>query len=287
MLWNEIEAKARMLNTSNTMVFREEIQKTILTAMSLKGCFNTLVFQGGTALRLLYGNPRFSEDIGLVHNYLEVSEEQSTDVPRSVLASSLQSVKRTVQDTFPFINQAEIKIQKDDPDLQRCALITRLNDVEKSLRIHIELAAIPSYHNEPRILNFPPINPAIRVENTDEILADKICALALRPYLKGRDLWDIYYLLHDLSIAIDWGLVRKKIRDYRSELSGHEEILEQGLERAHERIKKDGFSTLKYEMERFLPQQVLELYRPSFDSILEAVIGVITKHDVNSGRDLI
>ncbi len=55
-----------MLGIHSRMVFREEMQKVVLTAMALQGCFNNLVFQGGTALRLFHGNPRFSEDIDLV-----------------------------------------------------------------------------------------------------------------------------------------------------------------------------------------------------------------------------
>lgn len=276
MIWDEIEATAKMLGTNRKMVLREEIQKAVLTALALQGCFNTIVFQGGTALRLFHGNPRFSEDIDLVLNHTKESSEMKGDVLRTVLASSLPGVERSVKDTFPFITEVEFRTQKNNPDLLRYILMTRSDNPEHSLRIHIELAAIPSYRNTPRILNFPPVNPAIRVEDTVEILADKVCALALRPYLKGRDLWDIHYLADQRSITVDWDLVRKKVVDYGGEVSGAEEVLEHGLEKAQKKIRMIGGSTMETEMGRFLPPQVLELYRPSFDSILGDVLGIIT-----------
>ena len=66
MLWDEIIEKTDRLGVPRKRVFQEEMQKAVLTALAIKGCFNNLVFQGGSALRLFYGNPRFSEDIDLV-----------------------------------------------------------------------------------------------------------------------------------------------------------------------------------------------------------------------------
>lgn len=266
-----------MLGAHNKMVFREEMQKAILTSLALKGCFNDIVFQGGTALRLFYGNPRFSEDIDLVLHQPKKLSERNDGVRNTDLASILHGTKQNIRDTFPFINEVDIRTQKNDPGLQRYILKTHWDNPEHSLRIHIELAAIPSYRNSPRILNFPPVSPAVRVEYTDEILANKICALALRPYLKGRDLWDIYYLIHDLSVKSDWGLVRKKVSDYSKQNYGFEELLVDGLGRAGEKIRLNGESTLRNEMERFMPNHVIELYRSSLDSILRTVIEVISE----------
>lgn len=320
MLWNEIEDTSGMLGVHRKMVFREEMQKVVLTSLALQGCFNDIVFQGGTALRFFHGNPRFSEDIDLVldqpgtrrgmddNKLTDVPAHVPADVLTDVLIRALPGIKQSVRDTFPFINEVGIRTQKNDRDLQRHILMTRSDNPEHTLRVHIELAAIPSYRNQPRILNFPPVNPAVRVEDIDEILADKMCALALRPYLKGRDLWDIHYLIHDRAVTVDWDLVLKKVGDYKAEVSehgevsdrgkvltrggvseqgetsNHWEILTQGLDGAGEKIRTEGSSTLRNEMERFLPSNVLESYRSSFDSILETVIKVIREHDAVPGE---
>jgi len=314
MLWNEIEGMARTLGIHSKMVFREEMQKAVLTALALQGCFNDIVFQGGTALRLFHGNPRFSEDLDFVFNQPNTQRERKDHELTDVLLKPLPGIKQTVGDTFPFLTGVEIRTQKSDLDFQRFVLTARSGNPEHTLRVHIELAAIPSYRNQPRILNYPPINPAVSVEDIDEILADKVCALALRPYLKGRDLWDIHFLVNDRAVTIDWDLVLKKLGDYRTDVSdrgevinrGTEsdrgeasergggldqrdaldpwEILSQGLDKAVERIRTEGHSTLGNEMERFLPFNVLESYRSSFASILETVIKVISEHDADPGE---
>ena len=262
-LWNEIIDKSDGMGARRRQVFAEEMQKTVLTAMALRGCFDSIVFQGGTALRLFHGNPRFSEDIDLV---------LVEGVGTFSLAHHMPHVGRYAQDTFPFLDSVETRAQRDDTELQRHVLRTLSEDHEQIVRVHIELASVPSHRNGPRILDFPPIQPAIRVEDTVEILADKVCALAFRPYLKGRDLWDIHYLTEERSIKIEWELVRRKAGDYGESASA----LIEGLERAGERIREDGMSTLESELVRFLPPQVLENYLPSFGSILGTVLGIIS-----------
>jgi predicted nucleotidyltransferase component of viral defense system len=277
MLWNEIENKAKRLGTQENMVYREEAQKAILTALALKDCFNTMVFQGGTALRIFHGNPRFSEDIDLVlHLPTDQGEVGHLGGPGNDLCDFLSGVEQTLYNDFPFIEQAEVKTQKKESELQRYILVARSNNPEHSLRIHMELAAIPSYRNQPRILDYPPVYPAVRVENMDEILADKLCALALRPYLKGRDLWDIYFLKQERSVKLDWSLVHQKVEDYNKLGPGQLKSLEEGLETAREAIRNEGDSTLRSEMKRFLPRQLLESYESSFKSILDTVLEIIS-----------
>ncbi len=170
MLWSEIEAFARRLGTQTTLVLREEVQKAILSALAQKGCFERVVFQGGTALRLFHGNPRLSEDIDLV---IDGSDSEIAEGMEFDLAGYLPGIEHLVLDTFPFINTAEIKTQKHDNDLQRYILVINSNYLERKLRIHIELAAIPSYRNRPMILDFPPFHPAVRVEEVDDLLSAK------------------------------------------------------------------------------------------------------------------
>ncbi|MHA1665337.1 MAG: nucleotidyl transferase AbiEii/AbiGii toxin family protein [Candidatus Njordarchaeales archaeon] len=66
MIWEEITAKSEKLGMTVNQVFQDEIQKTVLTSLSHSEVFNHIVFQGGTALRVFYGSPRFSEDLDLV-----------------------------------------------------------------------------------------------------------------------------------------------------------------------------------------------------------------------------
>ncbi len=222
-------------------VFQEEVQKAVLTSLSRGEAFNHLVFQGGTALRLFYGNPRFSEDLDFV-----LRQNKTFD-----LTENISTVQAFVEDAFPFIEKASISIQRNDNHMQRLILKISGKPVQR-IRVHLELAYVPSYHNRPKILDYPPINPVVRVEEVHEILADKLTALGNRPYLKGRDIWDIYFLTAEKNISIPWDLVFQKAKDYGTEPSN----LKKNILKASERLEKEGLSILHSEMLRFLPKKI-------------------------------
>ena len=270
MLWEEILDKAKMIGTPVNNIFQEEMQKAVLTALSQRGCFVHIVFQGGTALKLFYGNPRFSEDIDLVFK---------KGVKKYELSGHISSIERFCFHSFPFLNSVKISKQKKEKELQRFILQSTSDEPNQRLRLHVELVSVPSYQNEPRILDFPPINPAVRVEDASEILSDKICAVALRPYLKGRDLWDIYFLTKERSVELQWELVEKKVKDYHQQVSK----LDRKLRNAEKRINKDGRSILENELKRFLPKNTIAQYRSSFKPILDAVVELISERDEHSG----
>ena len=261
--WNEIEYKARMLNARVKSVFQEEVQKAILTSLSRKGCFDDIVFHGGTALRLFHGNPRFSEDIDLVlkegNDYFDLSKY-------------MVYVERTCLDTFPFLQDVNVRVQKSEHELQRYILKAISEDSRQNVRIHIEIADVPSHQNSPKILNFPPFQPAVRVEDEGEILADKVRALGYRPFLKGRDLWDIYFLNSERSVELDRDLVVRKIDDYNENV----DEIEVRYEKIKKKIQEDGLSILSNEMDRFLPKQVLDSYKPIYNKVLISVIELIS-----------
>jgi predicted nucleotidyltransferase component of viral defense system len=257
MLWDEIIENSKRQHIDPKQLLREQLQKTILTSFSQKGYFNTLVFQGGTALRLCYDNPRFSEDL----DFFLKNKEKTVKI-------SWAPFKKLIFDTFPFLETVNIQSQKSSDQLQRHVLTTMgLNPSQKS-RIHIEIAKIPSYENHPKILSYPPFNPAIQVETKEEILADKLTAFGCRAYIKGRDLWDIYFLTQEKNKTASWKLVRKKIKDYNV---SKQEYLTQ-LDQRISGLEKNGEELLRFELQRFLPQTIYDHYKPNFSKIIQTVI---------------
>jgi len=261
MLWEEIQNISKNRAETIQQTFQEHLQKTILTYLSKKTAFNHIVFQGGTALRIFYNNPRFSEDLDFV---LKNSKEKYD------LSKNTQTIKNHIKNTYPFLEETTTKSQKTNTKIQRTIIKTISQNPHQKIQIHIELAQIPSYKNQPRILNFPPFNPAITVEKPMEILADKITALGLREYIKGRDLWDIYYLTVEHKIKIDSKLVSQKIKDYEYTKEQYFEKLRitKGL------LKEKGKNVLENEMKRFLPKSLLDQYQGQFGTINEHVINI-------------
>jgi len=254
MTWEEIIENGNMKGMKAHQAFQEVVQKAILTSLSHEEAFNYIVFQGGTSLRFFYGNPRFSEDLDFVLRHEKNRYDLTKKIPK---------IQRFVSDVFPFLDNVITNIQKNDEYMQRLVFRTVSNVPEQKIRIHIELAYVPSYNNQPRILDYQPLNPAIRVEDQSEILADKITALGRRSYQKGRDIWDIYFLTVEKQISIPWNLVFQKAKDYGDK----PQVFKERLLLASKQVRKKGPSILTNELSRFLPEPLHDQYSEIFDKI--------------------
>ena len=262
MQWNEILKESKLTGFSPSQIFQEQMQKAALTSMSRKNVFRNLVFQGGTALRIFYNNPRFSEDL----DFALIKDAEPFDISKALSNST-----RFISSVFPFIQQVKGRIQKQDDLLQRYVLTTQSTMAEQRIRLHIEVAMIPSYHHELRILSFPPLQPVVRVETREEILADKLLALGSRSYLKGRDLWDIYFLTKEQELSVDWELVWTKAADYQQKT----QQVKKGLQKSVSTLETQGTAILDTEMKRFLPSSMFSTYQHMFRAVIEQVKKII------------
>lgn len=265
MLWEDVYQQSKEQDVDVKQYFREILQKSILSVMSQNHYFQRVVFQGGTALRLFYGNPRFSEDIDLV---LKKKDDMVDLYPL------IKKLKKRLLDFFPFLESIEIKKQKHADNVQRFIVSTRGGEAGQNVRIHVELGYVPSYCNTPRVLDFVPLFPAVQVEESNEILADKTTALACREYLKGRDLWDIYFLMHEKKLSVDWDLVDRKVVDY-----GYtSRFFQRRLGEVENYLMENGVVVLNNELSRFLPHAVFNYFKPEFERIVMVVRQVIKEY---------
>lgn len=256
MTWEEIMARSQKLNVAPGLVLREELQKAILFYLSGRTFFSEGVFQGGTALRLLHDNIRFSEDLDFV--FVRQNSRAFNE-----FAATMHGLPKTLHDIFTFVSDIVIREQKSDNVLKRLILKVSAAEYQVNQKIHIEAVNVPSYDNRLTILSYPPFNPPIRSESLKEILSDKIIALALRPYLKGRDIWDLHFVLEQKRIVLDKNMTRQKALDYGK---SHEDLIN-GLEKAVQQLRSNGGDKLRAEMARFLPPNVFGLYEKEFDPI--------------------
>lgn len=266
MLWEEVARRSAREQVNAETVLREEVQKAVLTHFSLRRFFNVAVFQGGTALRLFYGNPRYSEDMDFVFT------AKDTDLFRKI-GTHIRNLARFVGEVFPFLEETAMKTQKETGAFKRFTLRLRPRDLRRVLRVNIEFANVPSRDNSLALLHYPPFNPAVRVESVREILADKVVAVALRPYVKGRDLWDIHYLTANKGAATDTPLIYAKAADYGSTPAA----FEKGLTAAVARIRAEGHLVLEQEMKRFLPRHAVTLYQESYREMAGKVAGLLQR----------
>lgn len=236
------------------VVEKEILHHDILREMSGSGLLEKLTFMGGTCLRTCYGSSRLSEDLDFTGG-AGFSRESLISLP-ALLAEKL-FVKYGLK-----VEVSEPSRETGNVDTWKLKLVTRPGQRGMPVqRINIDVCAIPSYDKRPMMLhNHYDVDMGtsgliVQAESREEILADKLIALALRPgRIKNRDLWDIVWLKQQ-NIRLPIELVEKKIADHRHTVDSYLEL----LSNRREIIKADNGVRIAFEqeMKRFLPSNVV------------------------------
>lgn len=242
------------LSTLRVVVEKEILHHDILREMSTSGLLDSLTFIGGTCLRACYGSNRLSEHLDFTGG--KTFKRETLSSLGSVLVQRLESkygLSVTVDEPYK---------ESGNVDTWKMKVIT--HPAKKMLpvqKINIDICSLPSYDKRPMMLrNIYGIEMGtssliLQAQSREEIFADKIIALALRPNrFKNRDLWDITWLSQQ-GVALPVHLISKKIHDrdvtadkFLDILSKRQLLLEQ------DPIVHQDFVN---EMKRFLPAKIV------------------------------
>jgi len=269
------------------VVEKELLHHDILREMSSAGLLDSLTFIGGTCLRSCYGSNRLSEDLDFTGGH---------EFKRAMLSNlSRVLISRLHRKYGLDITVSEPTRKTGNVDTWKMKVTTRPKQKNLPLqRINIDICAIPSYDNRPVLLrNHYNIDMGtsgliIRAQSRQEILADKIVALALRPNrIKNRDLWDIHLLKqHNIDVPLD--LVAKKIKNHHCDTDQFLALLD-----ARRQILlnvPDANSNFIWEMRRFLPPQVVsgtienDLFWEYLTDLIHAECDHVIHRLVNPGK---
>ncbi len=170
---------------------REYLQAHILRSMHSAGAFAALAFQGGTALRFLYGLRRFSEDLDFALERPEHDrglDNWARMVKRDFELSGYD-VEATLR-TGRTVHSATVKF----PGLLRDTDLARERGAKLMIRIDVDTCPPAGAILETRLItrHFP---ITFRVHDLSSCMAGKIHALLARRYAKGRDLFDLAWYL--------------------------------------------------------------------------------------------
>ncbi len=262
------------------VIEKELLHHDILREMSGAGLLDRLTFIGGTCLRTCYGSNRLSEDLDFTggHDF------------KCTMLNDLGSVLiRSLYRKYGLhVTVSEPTRETGNVDTWKLKVNTRPE--QKNLpvqRINVYICAIPSYDSRPVLLrnhynvDMGTSGLIVRAQSRQEILADKIVALALRPNrIKNRDLWDIGWLKqHNIDVPLD--LVAKKIKDHRCNIENFLVLLD---DRKQTLLgAPDANSNFIWEMRRFLPPQVVSgtVETEEFWEYLIDLIGVECDHVIH------
>jgi len=237
------------------VVEKDLLHYDILFALRKGRFLDGLVFQGGTALRLCHGAPRFSEDLDFVGGTRFTSDR---------LAPLSDYLTEYMDRYYGLPVTVRPPVSRTDPDTERTtvarwrlSIVTRpSNAAVPHQRINLEIANVPSHANGAYQLaenyGFLPAGLAdtvIQSETREEIMADKLVAFPARlpSHVRWRDIWDIHWLARK-NTGMDIDLVRAKIRDYR--IKNFTELLEAAVNRLPHLVESAEFAN---ELARFLP----------------------------------
>lgn len=259
MLYEDLIEKAKEEGIPEKVVLKEAMQIYILSDLYSLPLSSKVTFQGGTCLRLVYGAPRYSDYIDFV-----------TEAIDQDLNSIFLSLKKSIPKISPLFNGSiELRKQKQNPQLSRWKVSYSTHPFTKSFSVKIELANYPAY-----TYSLSPIHPSkslpglpftiIRAETLEEILADKLIAIAGRPFIKGRDLFDIWFL-EGKGVKLKKDLLIKKFSDYSVK-----------KEKLRENLSLFSGESLKREMNSFLPKRFrYQLEVDNYMALLDTVRNVI------------
>lgn len=188
----------------------ERALKEILQELALVGLwrarfFEHAAFYGGTALRILYGLDRFSEDMDFT--LLNPDPSFSLDYYNSFIRSELEAYGFDVEvEGRPKVWQTAVQsafIKTNTlGELLKIGVPTHLVKgfhLQTQLRIKFEIDTdpAPAYRTESRFLNMP-ITVGIRSVVLEDVFAGKMHALLFREWkgrVKGRDWFDWLWLV--------------------------------------------------------------------------------------------
>lgn len=192
---------------------KEIIQEVALMGLSRSDFFSRAAFYGGTALRIFYGLPRYSEDLDFsldapdmqfkLESYLTYVEKELNAYNFSMTVHKKEKTKETaVQSAFIKGNTVEniMEITSNDADvygLNPTALV----------KIKFEIDTNPPEGANYQYLNgISPANYKTRLYDMPSLFAGKVHAVLCRDYkhrVKGRDFFDyIWYLKKGCSVNI-------------------------------------------------------------------------------------
>lgn len=175
---------------------KEIIQEIALFALWKAGFFDVAAFQGGTSLRILYGLPRFSEDLdfilkqpdpefnwsGYLKSLLEHLEEFGIEAEVKDKSRMDQVIKKAILKDNSISNQLELSFYRGQ------------EGQKQQIKLEIDINPPSGSGFEYTYRDFP-VDFEVCHQDLSSNFALKTHALLCRSYLKGRDWYDFNWYI--------------------------------------------------------------------------------------------
>ena len=193
---------------------REILQQTALLGLERQGFFEKAAFYGGTALRILYGLDRFSEDLDFTllkpndnfdfTPFLEgMRRELSSFGFNMEVTKKVKSVETSIVSAFMKMNTIELYLTIGEE--------TKAKSVTHNKKIQIKLEVDINPPPHVRFENHLVLNPVtfyVLTLHKSDLFAGKMSAILYRSWkgrVKGRDWYDlIWYIQNKVPLSLSY-----------------------------------------------------------------------------------
>lgn len=180
------EQKARELKIDKTQVVREYWELIVLKGLYESSFGRYLIFKGGTALRLTYSSPRFSEDLDF-------------SLTKDVWSGKFPPLVKKIIAPYPELSLTDLE-EKYYTYLAEIKVIQNYLPFPFRIKIEISKREIKDYQWELKLLGSPATVVQVmgQVATLKQIYKDKLACLKGRA--KPKDLFDLWYVCQKLNI---------------------------------------------------------------------------------------
>lgn len=233
-----IKALTNKYQTTEDNVQREYFQHLFLSYFYQQPKSENIFFKGGTALRILYNSPRFSEDLDFNSAFIDYTGIESLVLEtlgcmeKENIAFTIREGTQTSGGFFAIVSFSGFA-RLIDMQIE----ISQREEEKKRELIAVACDFVPAY------------NVVAVTEN--QLVFEKIRALLERK--KPRDFYDLYFLLRkQLPIPNKKELFPKVLQALREKDINFEGELKRFLPKSHWAIIRDFKTTFEREINRFV-----------------------------------
>jgi hypothetical protein len=253
--------------------FKEIIQEIALLGLWRAKFFEHAAFYGGTALRILYGLDRFSEDLDF--SLLQSQSDFKWDIYFPFIISELESygfsvaISQKNKTTASKVESAFLKANTLEHLLKVNASdkIARGHKEEKfTIKIEVDIDPPQGFATETQFLLEP--NPfSVRTFVPQDLFAGKLHALLCREWIKrivkGRDWYDFVWYIRK-SIPVNLKYLEQRMRQ-SGNFAGKELTHKKLLEFLEQKIASLDIAAARKDVEIFLKStEQLEVWSKEF-----------------------
>lgn len=186
-----------------TNALKEIFQEIALAALSRSDFFKQAAFQGGTCLRILYGLPRFSEDLDFILQEPNTSFTWAPYLEKIHSEFASYNLSLEIQDRSKVNNNIKKAFIKKDSFGQILNLAYKRNTADfQKIQIKLEIDINPPTGSlfDRNFLDFP-FPFSLTLQDLPSLFTGKCHALLCRAYTKGRDWFDfIWYVSQKIKL---------------------------------------------------------------------------------------